>query len=215
MSVYASDIIDQLRDLLNDPTDAQVPFLTKMLYVNRAVTRLWPKVYQIATDTLSLTTGTYDYLLDSAVMAGFLLSVEINSLAYPTRYTRFDDYDVIPGDEDSAGRLVVGRSVYTGTQLRIKYAAPCLAFGASANYADSQTDAFTGPDRAAQLLVPYAMSMLTIRKLDDRQDTLRYNTTQATNGVTDQDIISASQMWMAQFELELDAMERPLPPARD
>jgi hypothetical protein len=66
-----------------------------------------------------------------------------------------------------------------------------------------------------RLAVLYAMGMIAAGKVDDRQDTLRYNTTQATNGVNDGDIIQFAQMWFGQFDVELADMERPLPISRD
>ena len=211
---FVSEIFDQLRDLLNDAADTQVPFATKKLYVNRGIARLWPKVWSVGTTSVALTNGTYDYTMSVLVMDGHLLSVEINTLADPAHYRRFDGYDLLPGDEDLVGRLVVSQNPVTGTSLRIKYAQP-VPLITSASYAAAQAETWVGPDRAIGLPVAYAMGMITGRKLDDRQDTNRYNTTQATNGVTDQDIMAASQLWLAQFELELDDMARPLPPARD
>ncbi len=211
---FISDMIDQLRDLLNDPTDVQVPFVTKKLYLNRGIARLWPKVFSIQSLAVALTAGIYEYALAVGVMDGYVLSIEINSLANTAHYQRFDDYDVIPGDEDLAGKLVVGTSPVTGTSLRIRYAGPVSPI-ASASYVASQSEAFVGPDRAIELPVLYAMGMIVARKLDDRQDTNRYSTTQAMNGVSDQDLMAASQMWFGQFDLALEDMYRPMPPARD
>lgn len=211
---FVSDMFDQLRDLLNDPTDTQVPFTTKKLYLNRGIARMWPSVYFISTDTVALTAGTYDYGLTTLVSGGHLLSVEVNSIVDALRYSRLDRYDVVPGDEDLGGRIVLLDNPVTGTSLRIKYAAP-IAQIAAASYAASQSETFVGPDRAIGLPVLYAMGMIAMRKLDDRQDTDRYSTTQAENGVTDQDIMGSAQTWFGQFELELETMGRVLPPARD
>lgn len=211
---FVSEIFDELRDLLTDPADSQVTFATKKLYVNHAIARMWPKVYSIASTNVALTAGTYEYALGAAVVDGMILSVEINTLVDTLTYHRFDRYDVIPGDEDLAGKLVLIDNPVTGTTIRIRYAAPIPQVSA-ASYAAAQSETWSGPDRALRCPVAYAMSRCTLRKLDDRQDTLRYSTTQATNGVTDQDIIAAAQNWMAEFELELDNLERPLPPARD
>lgn len=211
---YTSDLFDTLRDLLNDPTDAQVTHLTKRLYLNKGIARLWPQVYSVKTLDIPMVDGTYEYSLPIAVVDGYILSVEANTLNTPTLYTRYNYYDVIPGDEDLAGKLVIFGGSSTGVTLRIRYAAPVPLIGA-VSYAASQSELWAAPDRAMSLPCHYAMALITARKVDDRQDTLRYSTTQASNGVTDNDIMSASQMWMGQFELELAAFERPLPPAVD
>jgi hypothetical protein len=211
---FTSEMFDQLRDLLNDPTDAQVPFATKKLYLNRAINLLWPRVFTQSIATIALTSGTYEYSTTTPVSTGVIISIEINTLADTNRYYRFDAYDLLPGDEDFQGRLLLADNPITGTSVRIRYA---TAVGPvqSASYVAAQTEAWIGPDRAMQLPVMYAMGMITARKLDDRQDTSNYNTNQALNGVDDRDIMALSQMWFAQFELELDNMAILMPPARD
>lgn len=211
---FVSDLFDTLRDLLNDPADSQVTHLTKRLYLNKGIARLWPQVYSVKTLDVSMIDSTYEYALPVVVTDGYILSIEANTLNYPTLYTRYSYYDVIPGDEDLAGKLVVFGGSSTGVTLRIRYAAP-VPLIVAASYVASQSELWAAPDRAMSLPAHYAMAMITSRKVDDRQDTLRYSTTQASNGVSDDDIMAASQMWMGQFELELAAFERPLPPAVD
>lgn len=213
---FVSELFDQLRDLLNDGSDTQVSFATKKLYLNLGINRLWPKVWRLASTSITVTTGTYDYALPVAAADGHIVSVELERL--DGSYVRFDEYDVIHGDEDLAGvfRLAVNPDSVDmlGFDIRIRYAAPVPLITA-ASYAASQSETWLGPDRAMGLPVHYAASMCAARKVDDRQDTNRYSTTQAQNGVTDQDMMAASQMWMGQFELELSEFDRPLPPARD
>lgn len=211
---FTSEMFDQLRVLLNDPTDAQVPFATKKLYLNRGIAMLWPRVYVTATANVSLTSGVYEYTATPDMMDGFIISLEINSLSDTSRYIRFDAYDLIPGDEDLAGKFVLPFSPSTGTTVRVRYvtAIPKIA---AASYAASQAETWLAPDRAINLPVFYAMGMIASSKIDDRQDTLRYSTTQALNGVDDRDIMAAGQLWFGQFELEVESMNRPLPPARD
>ena len=118
--------------------------------------------------------------------------------------------------ETAGVRLVVdpNSTEFNGYDVRIRYSAPPVAI-AAASYAAAGSETWTGPDRAIGIPVYYAAALCAMRKLDTRQDTNRYSTTQAQNGVTDQDIMAASQMWMGQFELELSDFDRPLPPARD
>ena len=213
---FVSELFDQLRDILNDTGDTQVPFATKKLYLNRAIAQLWPSVWRLATTTITIVTGTYDYSLPVAAADGHIIAVELEQV--DGSFRRFDDYDIIAGDEDLAGvfRLTVSPDGVDllGYDIRIRYAAP-VSFIAAASYAAAGSEVWTGPDRAMGLPPLYAAAMCAMRKIDDRQDTNRYSTTQAQNGVTDQDMMSAGQLWMGQFELELAKFDRPLPIARD
>lgn len=216
MATYVSEMFDQVRDLINDASDDQVSFATKKLYLNRGIALLWPKVYKVASDSsITILTDTYDYALPVAVADGIVLSVELEN---DYGYLRFVDYDILDGDEDLAGVFRIVRNPddadMLGYKIRIKYLAPCTAI-AAATYVAAQSEAWVGPDRAIHLPVLYAMGMIAARKLDDRQDTTRYSTTQGQNGVTDGDIMSSSRMWFDQFYDELRDMERPLPIARD
>jgi hypothetical protein len=211
---FVSELFDTLRDQLGDPTDTQVPFLTKRLYLNRGIQRMWPHVWKTATLNIAVTTGIYEYSLSTDASDGYVLSVEINTIADSTHYYRFEDYDILPGDEDLGSKFILSFSPTTGQTVRVRYAMPVPVI-ASASYASSQSELWDGPDRAMSIPPYYALSLIAARKVDDRQDTLRYSTTQASNGVQDSDIMAASQMWMGQFELELAAFERPLPIAKD
>lgn len=213
---FVSEMVDQLRDLLNDATDSQVSYENKKLWLNRGIRMLWPSIYRVVVDS-SITTSdlVYDYTLPAAVADGVILSVEIETEVGGGRFIRFEDYDLIEGDEDQAGVFRFTSALpLSGTDVRIRYAAPIPVI-AAASYAAAGSEAWTGPDRALNLPVFYAMAMIAGRKIDERQDHTRYSTTQAINSITDQDIMAAYQMWMGQFELELDKWSRPLPIVRD
>lgn len=214
---FVSEMVDQLRSLLNDAADTQVTYATKKLFLNRGISLLWPAVRRVTSYTQTLTQSDVSYSLPAAIADGYILSVELSTDNPPDIYVRLQNYDVLPGDEDQASFLYIGdaRLVADGVRtLRVTYAAP-IPLIAAASYAASQSETFLGPDRALHLPVLYAMGMLTQGKIDDRQDTLRYSTTQATNGVTDTDILSAAQVWLNQFYAELEQLTRPLPPTRD
>jgi hypothetical protein len=214
---FVSELFDQMRDLLNDATDTQVPYATKKLYLNRGINRLWPKVYRVVSDeTLSVLDETYDYTIPVAAAYGHILSVEMETGEGTDQWERYAFYDIIPGDEDQTAIFRISHPVLpeTGSGIRIRYAAPIPVISA-ASYAAAGSETWTGPDRAIGLPVLYAMGMIASRRLDDRQDHTRYSTTQNVNGVSDSDIMQASQLWMGQFEMELADMERPLPPTRD
>jgi hypothetical protein len=212
---FVSDLFDQLRDLLNDASDTQVPYATKKLFLNNGIRRLWPRVYRLTSTTTTILTETFDYALPVGAADGLVTVVELEN---DYGYTRFNDYDLIDGDEDTAGVLRLTRnpdsSDLLGYDLRINYAAP-VPLIAAASYAAAGSETWTGPDRAIHLPVLYAMSMIASRRLDDRQDHTRYSTTQAMNGVSDTDILQAASYWMGQFEAELNDMTKPLPIARD
>lgn len=213
---FVSELFDTLRDLLGDAGDTQVPFATKKLYLNRGIARMWPAVWRIATTDITVLTGTMDYTLPVGAADGHILSVELQDAN--GFYDRFAYWDTYSGDEDTTGVFVLqanpDSTALLGRTIRIRYAAPVPLITA-ADYTAAQSETWVGPDRAMGIPCHYAMSLITARKVDDRQDTNRYSTLQAANGVTDQDIMSASQMWMGQFELELAAFDRPLPPSRD
>lgn len=210
---YVSDLFDQLRDLLNDSADTQVSFATKKLYLNRGINRMWPAIWRVATASVTLVPDTYEYSYPVALADGYLLSVEISD-EDGDDYVRTNAYDIVTGDEDLAGIIKVPTNPAAGQLLRLRYVAAVPVIAAS-TYSAAGSEAWTGPDRAMGLPVLYAMGMIAARKLDDRQDASRYSTTQALNGVTDQDIMGSAQMWFGQFESELLALERPLPVARD
>lgn len=211
---YVSEMFDQLRDLLDDPGDTQVPFDTKKRYLNRGINRLWPRIHRTSTTTITVVSGTYEYALPVAAADGFILSVEVEG---DYGYGRFVQYDIIDGDEDTAGifRLTVDPdSLGNGSLIRIKYVGPVPVI-AAASYAAAQSEVWTGPDRAIGFPVLYAMGMITGRKIDGRQDYTAYATTQDANGVSDNDIMQAAAFWLGQFEEEVSQAERPLPIARD
>lgn len=212
---FVSEMFDQLRDLLNDATDTQVSFATKKMYLNRGIARLWPRVWRLLTESFTVTANerNYDLTTGTGPSEGRIVSVEITD-SYGD-YQRFENYDILPGDEDRAAVFVLtGALPPAGRTIRIRYgtAVPLIV---AASYAAAQSETWVGPDRAIHLPVLYAMAMISARKLDDRQDHTRYSTTQAENGVTDGDIMQSTQLWMGQFELEMTEMEQPLPIAKD
>lgn len=214
---YVSEMVDQVRDMLSDPDDLQVSIGVKRMYLNRGIAMLWPTIHRFVTATvIPVVADQFDYALPVAVADGMIISVEISSIAAGTQFERFNEYDIISGDEDLAGvlRIAIDTVAFTGYTLRITYAAPIPAI-VGTTYTAMETEVWTGPDRALHLPVLYCLAMASMRKIDDRQDHTRISTTQMQNGTTDNDIMSSSQMWMSQFELELEKQGRPLPPARD
>lgn len=211
---FVSELFDQLRDLLDDEADSDIAFATKKLYLNRGIAKLWPRVYRVSNVAVTLLEDVYDYELTSALSDGVVLSVEISTEASGSEYIRYEGYQILPGDEDEDAVLRLTHS-HPGPDfsIRVRYATS-IPLIAATTYTAAQSETWVGPDRAIGLPVLYAMGMATARKLDNRQDHSRMSTTQALNGVTDQDIMGAAQMWFGQYEAELDDLERPLPIAR-
>lgn len=211
---FVSEMFDQLRDLLNDASDTQVPFATKKLYINRGIHRLWPRVHRLVTATVTYASAEASAEEITGIADGKVLSVEYSSDGDADNYVRESGYDILPSDEDLASYFYPAFTPAAGSSFRIIYAAPIPTISA-ASYAAAQAESWTGPDRAMNLPVLYAMALIAARRIDDRQDHTRYSTTQAQNGVTDTDIMQSSQFWMGQFELELTEQELVLPVSRD
>ena len=213
--MFVSEMIDQLRDLLNDATDTQVPYATKKLYLNRGIARLWPTIYYLDEQSISLDAGVREYLIQTDLAKGQIVSIWYDPTGLSSNYNvRLGDYDIIDGDAGEYGYIRIPFVPNDGDTLTMKiaYEVPLIT---AASYAAAQAEVWIGPERAIGLPVLYAMGMIAARKLDDRQDSSRYSTTQALNGVTDNDLMTTSAMWFGQFAEELAAMEMPLPIARD
>lgn len=215
---FTSDMIDEVRDLTNDLTDAQVSFAMKLRYLNRGIKAMWPKVYRIvSTVSVVLIAGQEEYTVPASNASGLLLSVDLETGVGTGLFRRLDFYDILPGaggatstlrvsfppDASDAGRIVRIISAERITQL------------AAASYVASQSEVYSGPAGTDSLPVLYAMSMITSRALDDRLDYTRYSTTQGQNGIDDQSIMQVGQLWYAQFQQELDSVDMPFPIARN
>lgn len=213
---FSGDMIDDLRDRLNDAADAQVPFATKLRFLNRGQAAMFPKVYKLTRDsTIVIATNTFEYTVPTGVGTGKIISVEIESGNASNRYTPLQRYDFIPSL--TAPTLVLldpQLPSVAGARIRITSADRLTPFVA-ANYAASQAETFAGPAGTEELPVLYAMGLSTARILDDRMDYTRYNATQQNSAVGPNDIMQVSQFWFAQFELLLERIQMPLPVSRN
>lgn len=213
---FTQEMFDQLRDFLTDPTDNQVDFSTKKLYLNRGIARLWPKVFRVMdAGTVTIASNQYDYDLPATMNHGHVLTVEIESGNATGLYYSVGHYEVIPATESAVAKLKIGGTLpAAGAKLRIRYAAPVPRITA-ASYSAAGSETWNGPEEAIGLPVVYAMGLISLRRLDDRLDHNRYSTTQAMNGVDEQDLISSAQLWFGQFDIELNELgkrfERYLP----
>lgn len=215
MATYSGDMIDDLRDRLNDVGDSQVPFATKLRFLNRGQAAMFPKIFKMVQDnTLAIAASTFEYIFPTGVGTGKVLTVEIETGAASNRYVPLGRYDVIPSL--TAPKLVLLDSTLPSAataKFRITTADRLTPF-AAANYTASQSEVYTGMVGTEELPVLYAMGLATARALDDRMDYTRYSATQVNGGVDPNDIMQVSQFWFAQFELLLDRLQMPMPPTR-
>lgn len=214
---FVSEIFDQVRDLLNDSGDTQVTFAQKKLYVNNGIRRMWPHCYRVVTDlTVVLVANTFEYNLPADLANGDLLSVFVETDIASGQYVRLSYFEIYELSNTNKVIWFPNNTLPSpaGSRVRLNWAEP-ISLVAAATYVAAQAETWNGREDQIQLPAYYAAALIAARKIDDRQDTSRYSTTQAFNGVTDSDLMEASQMWMGQFELELAQQGRPFPPAVD
>ena len=211
----AGDMIDDLRDRLNDAADTQVPFTTKIRFLNRGQAAMFPRVFKFVRDnTLVVVSNTFEYTFPSGVGTGKVLTVEVESGPSTARYTPLTRYDIIPSlTAPTLVLLDVALPAAAGAKFRISTADRMTPF-VSAAYAASQSEIYSGPAGTEELPVLYAMGLATARALDDRMDYTRYSATQVNSAVDPNDIMQVSQFWFAQFELILDRIQMPFPVSR-
>lgn len=213
---FSSEMIDDLRDRLNDVADTQVPFATKLRFLNRGQAAMFPKIFKMNQDaTLVLSSTVFEYVYPSGVGTGKTLTVEVETGAASARFVPLWRYDVIPSL--TAPKLVLLDPTIpsaVGAKLRITTADRMTPFVA-ANYAAAGSEVYSGPVGTEELPVLYAMGLATARGLDDRMDFTRYSANMVNNTTDSSDIMQVSQFWFAQFELLLDRLQMVMPPARN
>jgi hypothetical protein len=207
-----ADMVDDLRDRLNDVADTQVPFATKVRFLNRGQAAMWPRIFKTVRDTsLVLIANQFEYPFPAGVGTGKVMTIEVETDAASNRYVGLGRYDVIPSLTSPILVLLdAALPAPAGSAIRITTADRMDPFVA-ANYAASQAVLYTGPAGTEELPVLYAMGLSTARALDDRMDYTRYSATQQNNTVDSNDIMQVSQFWFAQFELLLDREQMVYP----
>jgi len=215
MATYASDMIDDLRDRLNDTGDTQVPLPTKLRFLNRGQAAMYPRLFKVVRDsTLVLIANQFEYTFPAGVGTGKVLTVEIESGSGTARFTPLQRYDVIPSlTVPTLVLLDANLPSAVGAKIRITTADRLTPY-VSTTYVQMQTEAYTGPAGTEELPILYAMGLSTARALDDRMDYTRYSVTQQAGAVDPNDIMQVSQFWFSQFELLLDRLQLPFPTSR-
>jgi hypothetical protein len=218
MTVYHSEQIDQLRDLLVDPTDTQVAFDQKMYYLNAGLRAMFPRVYRIATDaTTQWVDDQYYYTIPAAVRGGHLFLIEA-STADDDDYFRpldFDEYDIIPGAAGADNMSITWDpgSTYADGYIRFHAALPATPYVA-ASYVASQTEAYTYPDHTMEGPVLYAMSRIMAIPLDRRMDYTRHSVQAMNRAASPGEIVSVSAYWLDEFERRVEEWRMALPQGR-
>lgn len=215
MAIYASDMIDELRDYLDDATDTDVAFATKLRYLNRGQAAMYPKVFVTARDsTLTYDVDIYEYTIPAAVAHGKIILVELESTSTSSRFVRLNEYEIVPASANASSLPLLvfsrARDAQDGGAIRITAANPLTAF-TSANYAASQAETYTGPAYTMELPVFFAMSQIMARVLDKRMDFGRFSVQNQNATANPIDIMSASQYWMDRYDKMLEQMQMPLP----
>jgi hypothetical protein len=218
MTIYASDQIDQLRDLLVDPTDAQVTFERKLYYLNAGLRAMFPRVYRIAVDeTQQWVDDQYYYTLPAGVRGGHLYLIE-TSTASDADYFRpldYDEYDILPGVA-GADKLSITwdpGSTYEDGYIRYHAAVPATAYS-GADYAASQAEVYTYPDHTMEGPVLYAMSRIMAIPLDRRMDYTRHSVQAMNRAASPGEIVSVSSYWLDEFERRVEEWRMALPQGR-
>lgn len=202
------NMLDDMRDRLNDSTDTQVAKLTKVRYINHGIRATWPRLYRTTRDTsVVLVANTFEYAVPAAVGNNTkLLRLEVESDVASGRYAELYDYLIVPGLTDPVLQFTgLDLPGPAGARVRITAANPLTELVAD-------VDVYDGPAQTDELPVLYAMGLALTRRLDDRIDHRRLSTTAGTNQVGPDEIMTAGQFNFAQFELLLERFAMPVPP---
>jgi hypothetical protein len=219
MTVYNSEMVDQLRDLLDDSSDTQMSYLRKRHYLNAGMRAMWPRIHRIATDiTTTFTDDDYEYTIPAAVRGGRMLTIE-KSKSDDTDFFYMMDYDDYEIKHGVGGANIIVLKFDPGDIwgatgiMRFTAALPLTDFSA-ATYATAGSEAYTGPDYSAEGPVLYAMSRITIIPLDQRMDFGRLSVQQQNRAATPGEHLAVSAYWLDEFERRVDEWRMPLPVAR-
>ena len=201
------EMIDDLNDRLNDPTNTQIAEATKIRYLNHGIRGTWPRLYRTMRDaSLLLLADQFEYLIPPSVGSNSkIIRVEYETHSGSGRYAPVYNFDVVPGLADPI--LQIEHSYLpaeAGARLRITAAKHLSDFTSPASVYD-------GPTGTEELPVLYGMGVALSRRLDDRVDYRRFVSVTNQNGVGTDEIMTASQFSFAQYELLLERFAMPLP----
>lgn len=198
-------LLDDLRDRLNDAGDTQVTKANKIKYLNYGINQMFPYVYRVVRDTVTLATDTYEYQLPVTMVSDArIFRVEVETGVSTGKYVKVEDFEITPGSTRYISFPALPGRV--GAKVRVS-AAYRLAQLVNDN------DVFGGWVGSEELPVLYAMGCVAGRRLDDRLDHRRLSTVASANGVGVETIEGNAQFWFAQFDVALERVGMPLPVA--
>lgn len=202
------NMLDDLRDRLNDGSDVQISRVAKVRYLNHGISATWPRLYRTVRDsTLVLATNTFEYAIPATVGNNSkIMRIEIETGVGTNRYSEIQNMRVVPGLTDPILELEgVDLPAAVGSRIRITAAVPLTELV-------NDGDVYDGPKKTEELPVLYAMGLALTRRLDDRLDHRRLSVTSGMNQVGPDEIMTAGQFNFAQFELILERHAMPLVP---
>lgn len=209
-------LLDDLRDRLNDATDAQVSEVVKIRYLNFGIAATFPSLYRVVNvETITLSAGQYEYNLPGVINeVSRVFRVEMES-PIPGVFWPVEEFQIIPGPTYVEGVSVAypsmviafpGLPAVVGTRIRLFAAVPSQVLAVDA-------DMYNGPVGTEEIPVLYAMGCIAGRRIDDRIDHRRYSSVAGQNGVVVETLEGAAQYWFNQFDVALEKAAMPLPGA--
>lgn len=203
-----ANMLDDLRDRLNDSGDTQVSLAAKKRYINHGIRATWPRLYRTLRDTsIVLATNTFEYAVPATVGNNTkIMRVEVESGVASNRYHEISNMRLVPGLTDPILELE-GPDLPAAAGSRIRITA-----AKSLTELVNDADVYDGPAQTDELPVLYAMGLALTRRLDDRLDHRRLSVTSGMNQVGPDEIMTAGQFNFAQFELLLERFAMPLVP---
>ena len=198
------EFLDDLRDRLDDDGDTRIPEATKIRFLNRGQAAMFPKIYRIERDsTLAIVADQWEYDIPAAVgNNGKIIQVDIEDA--DGRLFPVVNYRLIDGLDDPILQLTGASLPTAGVNIRITAAMPLTAFASSAS-------TYTGPPYSEELPVLYALSQIMAREVERRFNNRRMPTVEGLNGSTAEDMMTASQFFMQQFQTLLEQIQMPIP----
>lgn len=202
-----TNMLDDLRDLLDDSNDTKYSAATKTRWINHGQNAMWPYIYQVVRDdSLAMASGTMEYTIPSEVgYESVLIGVEVETTS--GEFVKLDgrQYDVVPHLTDQLlifrGSSIPG--VDTGS-IRITAALPLTELSIG-------TDVYSGPKVTSELPIMYAMHKAMARDIESRLQWYRFSTTQGLNQTSSDDFIMSSAKWMELFQAGLERLRMPAP----
>lgn len=202
------DLLDDLNSRLNDANNAAgVGEATKIRWINRGISAMWPAVYRtVVDDSITLAADTYEYAIPSAVgdeSEIFRIEVSDESVS-ADRFVELDGVDIVPS---ITSRVLQLRSIpanMVGATVRITAAVPLSSLATTGA-------TFDGRRIHEELPVWYAMGLALANRIEDRTVHTRYSTVNAQNRVDVEEQMLTSQFCFSQFETLLDRMRMPWP----